>query len=129
MKGQSNGPSTATMYGIVKRENNSMPWQSLGTHSNSTQTISGGIVTAKRSALNSFSDFVIGFGGVSLPIVLSSFEVAPINKNDVQIKWTTESELNFDYFELQKVMMELLFLKLQKLLVREQMFIPKIIPL
>ena len=116
MKGQSNGPSTATMYGIVKREDNSMPWQSLGTHSNSTQTISGGVVTAKRSSLSSFSDFVIGFGGVSLPIVLSSFEVTPINKNDVQIKWTTESELNFDYFELQKSHDGISFYKVTKVI-------------
>lgn len=101
MGGAFNGPTSALQYGIVKRENNSAPWQSIGQHSNSTQSVSGGTITAKRSGLSSFSDFGIGFGGESLPISVSLFELSKENQNAV-LNWTTATELNNDHFDIER---------------------------
>lgn len=47
---------------VLKRETNLHKWKSLGTHSSSTQSVSGGTITAKRSDLTSFSDFAVAYG-------------------------------------------------------------------
>ncbi|MCB0478742.1 MAG: T9SS type A sorting domain-containing protein [Crocinitomicaceae bacterium] len=38
----------------------------------------------------------------ALPINLVEFEAHPLNKNNVQLQWTTASEINNDYFTLEK---------------------------
>ncbi|HKR04610.1 MAG TPA: T9SS type A sorting domain-containing protein [Bacteroidia bacterium] len=55
-------PSGGRSYCVLKRTNTSSPWTSVGTHNNNTQSEIGGVVTAVRSAINSFSDFAIGYG-------------------------------------------------------------------
>ena len=102
MHGQSNGPSNANDYCILKREDNTMPWQSLGVHTNNTQSINNGTVTAERTVLNSFSDYGIGFGGVSLPVELSFFKAEKTSDNKVNLVWRTESETNCDSFMVQR---------------------------
>jgi hypothetical protein len=42
-----------------------------------------------------------GCGNVSVPITLSAF-TANVSGDAVEIKWSTSSEINFDYFSLQK---------------------------
>lgn len=102
MHGQSNGPSTAADYCVLKREDNTMPWQSLGIHINSTQSISNGTVTAARSVLSTFSDYVIGYGGFPLPVELSYFKVEKINDKKVALNWKTESEINCETFSVER---------------------------
>lgn len=101
--GAGNGILAADRYGILKRINSSNPWQSLGTHTNGTQSVNGSTVTAVRSALSSFSDFSIGYtsSGFPLPIELISFN-AELNKNIVDLNWVTASEHNSDYFTIER---------------------------
>jgi hypothetical protein len=102
-QGFTNGLLNVMGYCIIKRNNESSPWQSLGTHSNLTQSLTSGILTVKRSALSSFSDFGVGYGsGYNLPISLSAFEVTPFESNKVKITWITASELNNAYFSLER---------------------------
>ena len=114
--GASNTILSANRYGILKRVNSSNPWQSLGTHSNSTQSVSGSTITAARSALTSFSDFSIGYttSGFPLPIELLSFN-ADLNKNVVDIKWATESEHNSNYFIVERSIDAVHFSELEKI--------------
>ncbi|CAN5681924.1 hypothetical protein BH11BAC1_BH11BAC1_21530 [soil metagenome] len=60
--GFTNGTSGAFSYTLLKRANSLLSWQSLGVQSNNTQTLVGGVASAARSGLTSFSDFAIGYG-------------------------------------------------------------------
>ncbi len=101
-RGYTNPPASANYCAVIKRDDCFSNWYSLGVHSNATQSINGGTVTAVRTALTSFSDFGIGFGGLILPIELTSFTVDFIDNNINSIlKWTTISELNLNRFDLE----------------------------
>ncbi|MEI7803497.1 MAG: hypothetical protein WCI97_12660, partial [Bacteroidota bacterium] len=101
-KGYSNTPPGPTYCAVIKRDDYLNLWHSLGVHSNATQSIAGGTVTAKRSTLTSFSDFGVGFSGSVLPIELLSFTASKYNNAiDALLEWTTASELNNDHFELE----------------------------
>ena len=64
--------------------------------------MSGGVVTAKRSGLTSFSDFGIGYGQAVLPITLSAFNATLQNDKTVTITWSTSAEINNAYFALER---------------------------
>ncbi|MFN8309527.1 MAG: hypothetical protein U0T73_06140 [Chitinophagales bacterium] len=113
-RGYSNAPSLATTMGVIKRSNSSDPWrgcgkrfgvdQNLGTHTNATQSISGGTATAERSGVTSFSDFAVGLGVdpyTALPVKLLYF-TAEKNGEDAQLRWATATEINNDHFEIER---------------------------
>ena len=58
--GHTNSSTNAQSYCVLKRVRTVSPWQSLGTHDNSTQSEIGGIAKAVRSGLTGFSDFGVG---------------------------------------------------------------------
>lgn len=102
-QGYTNGISNVLGYCVIKRNDASSPWQSVGVHSNLTQSLISGILSVTRSSLTSFSDFGVGYGsGFSLPISLSSFDVTQHETNKVKITWVTASELNNAYFSLER---------------------------
>jgi len=74
-KGQTNAAPYAYNYAVIKRDGILSKWESVGTHTQGTQTQSGGIVTAVRSGLKSFSDFAIaysdGYYGFVNPTLIS----------------------------------------------------------
>ena len=102
-KGHTNSAGTPASYCVLKRANSTSSWQTVGTHSSTTQSESGGTATALRTGLNSFSQFSIGknsgIGG--LPIQLIKFDVKR-NKDVVDIVWSTASEINNDYFTIER---------------------------
>lgn len=101
-RGYSGAPSTPMSFAVVKRESCTIDWTSTGIHLNSTQAISGGTITAVRSSLTAFSDFGIGFMAGALPIDLVRFDVGYANnQQDALLTWTTASEVNNDYFEIE----------------------------
>ena len=102
--GQTNGGSPPSLYCVIKRPVSSSAWISEGTHDNNTQMINTGsseIITAKRTAVTSFSDFAIGKGSNPLPIELNTFN-AICKDNVIEIEWSTVSETNNDYFTIEK---------------------------
>ena len=101
--GFTNPASSAASYCVLKRSGLGNSWQSLGTHNSSTQTESGGIATAVRSSLSSFSHFAIGkYSGASgLPIKLIYFKAKYID-NNVELSWSTASEINNDFFTIER---------------------------
>ncbi|MFN5518461.1 MAG: T9SS type A sorting domain-containing protein [Bacteroidota bacterium] len=107
-RGYTNFTGNSTMLGVIKRTNSSSPWQGTnyagvnGFHNNATQTISGGVATAIRTSVTSFSDFGIGFTGTPLPVQLTAFDATVIPQRRVLLNWVTASELNSDYFEVQR---------------------------
>jgi hypothetical protein len=100
-KGHTNSASDAAAYCVLKRANVTSAWQSLGTHSNSTQSESGGVATAARSGLTSFSNFGIGRGGGALPIELIYFKAQLNSEHYVDLSWATASEINNDHFTVE----------------------------
>jgi hypothetical protein len=100
-KGHTNSDPNPQNYCILKRVNSTSSWQSLGTHNVNTQNESGGIATAVRSELTSFSQFGIGKSASTLPIELIFFKAEP-NENLVNLSWATGCEINNDYFTLER---------------------------
>ena len=102
-KGFSNAANSPAGYCVLKRENSTSSWQSIGTHNIPTQFESNGVATAVRSGLTSFSQFSIGkttkVGG--LPIKLIYFNVVK-RDNVVNLSWATGSEINNDYFTIER---------------------------
>lgn len=99
--GAGNQVNSPNIYAVVKRPDAGSAWVSVGTHYDETQLVNGNVVTAVRSDLSSFSDFGIAFGNVVLPMELLSF-TATLNKDVVDLDWTTASETNSDYFTLER---------------------------
>jgi len=100
-KGHGNSASDALSYCVLKRANALSSWQSLGTHNNNTQSENGGTAIASRSALTGFSHFGIGKGGGVLPIQLVYFDAKPAG-NSVICSWRTLTEINNDYFTIER---------------------------
>jgi len=100
-QGYTNSSGNPEEYGIVKRAGLGSDWQSLGKHVNSTQTEIGGVITAVRSELTSFSHFAIGKGYGPLPVTLVSFTAVPV-VDKVKCEWKTMTELNNDYFTVER---------------------------
>ena len=61
-KGYSNVVGLGTLYCVLYRSSTALPWLSSGTHSDATQSLSGGIVTAARSTYASFGQYAIALG-------------------------------------------------------------------
>ncbi|TSA49390.1 MAG: T9SS C-terminal target domain-containing protein, partial [Sphingobacteriales bacterium] len=107
-KGYSNFLGNANQLGVIKRPNAGSLWSgtnlanSNGHHDNSTQSIVSGIATAKRTGVTAFSDFAEGFGGEPLPVTLSNFSLKVTDNKRVELNWKTESEINSDYFNVER---------------------------
>ncbi len=107
-RGYSNFSGNATQLGLIKRASSGAIWagtnlsNSNGHHDNTTQSIVGGTAVAKRTAVTSFSDFVIGFGGVPLPVTLTSFNLIAFENKRVELNWKTESEIDCDYYSIER---------------------------
>jgi hypothetical protein len=102
-RGYSGASPNPFAYAIIKRNGGNW-FIPDGTHSNTTQSISGGTVTVKRSAITSFSDWAISFNNQdeTLPVNLVSFSANRVSPSKIEIVWTSASELNNDYYILQK---------------------------
>jgi len=74
-------------------------WAAPGTLS--TNTNSGGVVSAKRTGVSGFSQFVILKGLNVLPVTLIDFN-AKCNNDKITFYWSTATELNNDHFILER---------------------------
>jgi hypothetical protein len=102
-RGYTNRAPGGAGYCVLKRTNSSSSWQSLGTHSSSSYSESNNEATATRTSLTSFSQFGIGRNAAvgSLPIKLINFD-AKRNKEIVELVWATATEINNDYFSIER---------------------------
>jgi len=85
---------------LVAHDNGATQWQNYG--GTATANGTGSITSSLFSNFNTF--FALGNppgGGNPLPIELTSFNARLINKQ-VQLTWVTASELNNDYFTLER---------------------------
>ncbi|OFY24273.1 MAG: hypothetical protein A2W98_15430 [Bacteroidetes bacterium GWF2_33_38] len=103
-RGHTNGGSLATQHTVVKRANDAVAWDTYeDNHDNATQAGTGSsAITAKLTGMNGFSDFAIARSTTNpLPVELIFFRATLENKN-VMLSWTTASEINNDYFTIEK---------------------------
>ncbi len=93
-------------FGPLKRSVSStsaFDWTAL----NGTLNANGGagrMVTdgyAQRNGITSFSNFAIGRANAPLPVELMSFDAKPQNKI-VKLEWTTATEVNNDFFTIER---------------------------
>ncbi|MBI4646696.1 MAG: T9SS type A sorting domain-containing protein [Bacteroidia bacterium] len=105
--GHNNGGATANQHTLLKRADGGSNWITTeGTHSNATQSCNTSCstdpVTAKRSALTSFSDLAIGRSDSwPLPLELLFF-TAGCRDDGVILTWVTLSETANDYFIIER---------------------------
>ena len=112
-RGHTNGGASANQHTIVKRNNSSSNWAVFqSNHSNTTQSGTGtNPITAKLSGLTSFSDFAIARSNLNpLPITLISFNAKP-NEKYIELNWATQSEINNDFFTIEKSYNAITFFK------------------
>ncbi len=104
-RGHTNGGSLANQHTIVKRHDSSVDWVSFDppNHDNATQSGTGtNPITAKLSNLTTFSDYAIARSQENtLPIILFQFNAKP-NNAIVEINWATQTEINNDYFIVER---------------------------
>lgn len=101
-RGHTNPGPTAFAHAIVKRTNALSNWTSEGLHINSDQAMGPGWVRVTRRNLTTFSDFAIAKSNLGpLPVELLSFDAIRSN-NNAFITWTTASEVNNNYFILER---------------------------
>ncbi|HNQ68801.1 MAG TPA: T9SS type A sorting domain-containing protein [Bacteroidales bacterium] len=101
-RGHTNGGGIPEQHAAFKRSIGD--WESIGVHDNATQTGSGSEpITVERASLTGFSDFIIGksLKSFPLPVELVEFSASCID-NSVKISWKTLSEVNNDYFTIEK---------------------------
>ena len=102
LRGSSNAGTEAAQHTIIKRANSGDDWAIRGNHDNDDQSISGGVVYAYRTSFNTFSDFAIAKHKTNiLPVELLDFSIK-CNGTENKLYWSTASELNNDYFEIQR---------------------------
>ncbi len=102
LKASSNTGLLATQHTVVKRENSLSDWTLEGSHTNTTQSIAGNVLTVVRTGLTSFSDFAVAkHDAFPLPIELLFFTAEMIDES-IMLKWATASEINNDYFTIER---------------------------
>lgn len=85
---------------LVAEDNGTTMWTNLG--GTATANVTGNITSGNVTNFNTY--FALGNppGGTNpLPITLASFN-AGVNGNHVDVKWTTQSEINNDYFTIER---------------------------
>ncbi|MBK7964506.1 MAG: hypothetical protein IPK10_03835 [Bacteroidetes bacterium] len=89
----------------VARDNGASTWLDLG--GTGTSAGSGSITSNNFNGFNTYFTLANATGGINpLPVEYTSFE-AQANGNFVDVKWSTASEVNSDYFIVEKAMMPL----------------------
>ncbi len=92
--------TNATTLAVVRW--NGSQWVNHGRGGGSSNNNTAGIVNSS-SRISSFSPFTLGSTSNAnpLPVKLLEFNAKPVNTN-VQLNWTTTSEINNDYFTIEK---------------------------
>jgi hypothetical protein len=96
-RGYTNGG--ATPYTTVKRDDEFSAWILPGTFGSSAEA--GGVVTASRTGINSFSHHAIAIPG-PLSIEILAFNAKKFNSNTAELTWKTANEKSVSHFEVQK---------------------------
>jgi hypothetical protein len=84
---------------LMHYNSSSTRWEAL--QSEGAATVSSGYSTRESTGVTSFSPFGASTGNDILPVVFTSFEARPEN-GVVRLGWATASELNNDYFMVQR---------------------------
>lgn len=76
-------------------------WVNHGNGGTSGSNSDGNVISS--SSISSFSPFTLGSSSTlnPLPVSLLNFNAIPVN-NEVKVSWTTTSEINNDYFNVEK---------------------------
>ncbi len=85
----------ATAWTVLKASTAAGPWTLSG------NCIASTVAATARDNMNGFSVFTSGQSGVPLPVELLNFD-AVIQGENVLTTWTTASEINNDYFVIQR---------------------------
>jgi hypothetical protein len=93
------GISDVANVRVLSRLSSALPWSLLGSHQNGTGSISN--VLATRGGISLPGQVTIGWGYNALPIELIAFD-AKVEEKNVRLRWSTATEINNDYFTLER---------------------------
>lgn len=93
-----NGIAAANLL-LFKATSTTGPWANLG-RSAQTSTADGG--TVSRAGITDFSIWTLGSSANPLPVELVNFAATRQGPAAVQLAWTTASEVNSAYFEVER---------------------------
>lgn len=95
-------------FGVIKRHDATYAWTGTdlagtnGYHSNANSSISGGVISTKRTGVTTFSDYGIGTSSsYALPVTLIYFDAANKDGNGL-LTWATASETDNDHFDVER---------------------------
>ena len=74
-------------------------WALDGTYGSSS--VAGGVVTANRTGMSGFSQIAVAKNNNPLPVELLTYDLT-CNDNVMQLTWSTASEINNDYFTIER---------------------------
>lgn len=83
---------------------NGSTWKDLGNGGTTGNTASGTIISQASPLVSVFNVFTLASSNLSnpLPVTLTNFSCGLTNAQAVEIRWETESELNNDYFVVER---------------------------
>ncbi len=93
-------PANASLY---KRASNAhdVAWVKQDDADATTQA--GGIISfSANNSQTSFSQFIIGYAQAPLPVELLDFKIRLNRKKQVDLIWNSETEIDFDHYEIQR---------------------------
>jgi hypothetical protein len=93
------GVTDYTKLHMLKRPDANSEWALVGTHITTTGSNSAPVL--ERTGVTGFSDFVPSKPISTLPIELVSFS-ATCNQGAVELKWSTSSEINNNFFTVER---------------------------
>ena len=88
-------------WSIMSRHNGSATWAMLNGNGSNGLCVSSPVTAVLRKQMNGFSKFGTAQASVPLPVELLSFTVK-YNGKSADINWVTATELNCDYFIVEK---------------------------
>ena len=107
LKGSTNAPGTYDPNFLLMLKRNSTPeaWQFQGTFNPINQSILGGIITVRQDSLSYFCDVEPAYSDtiaeIALPLEMLTFSAKP-NKDIVNLQWITASEINNNFFTVER---------------------------
>lgn len=79
---------------FTRSDNTATPW----TNSGAGQNLAANTLTAPAQS----TEFILGILDGALPVELLNFTVLPIHNSEILLKWQTASEINNDYFTIER---------------------------
>lgn len=95
-------PNTFKLYKRNSNDDGTTWGSSMDDGDQTTAGLDGNVSFSTGNGITSFSQFIVSNEGTSLPVELLSFQARLNEQNQVRLTWETRSEINSDYFIIER---------------------------